>query len=435
MVKVLIVDDNDNNRLTLNLLLEEVEGVEIYEAEDGQIAVEMCVKQHYDLIFMDIMMPNLDGFEATKFIKQVHKNCMIIALSALDDEASKHKMLSLGAEDYLTKPLKSELFHTRIHHYLKIIRLRTIRDETTLQGISTEIINPFSQKVYNRVLTFRVEQEESLAEFWDYWLNGEKNIVDLSDCVRLIYGFGLWLLKNNTRFNILMEESDEKVYITLLHFNTLRKNVVKNLLLKHYSQSRYILTSELLCFSLEKMKYIACDSQGIEISDEVREILTKTHDNALNAIDYVENTAIAFLPKIDSLEMINDEIDKSILTFEKEPSTRSMNIVCDNFQEYAYVLEELIDFAHLGFAVQTLINFLTTLTEEQFEIDKVKKLSSMLLNLLHDLNAWRENVFITQVARDIHYLDASLLSSCIQIEAIFEEKKADVDGDDEIEFF
>ena len=59
----------------------------------------------------------------------------------------------------------------------------------------------------------------------------------------------------------------------------------------------------------------------------------------------------------------------------------------------------------------------------------------MLLNLLHDLNAWRENVFITQVARDIHYLDASLLSSCIQIEAIFEEKKADVDGDDEIEFF
>ena len=74
MVKVLIVDDNDNNRLTLNLLLEEVEGVEIYEAEDGQIAVEMCVKQHYDLIFMDIMMPNLDGFEATKLIKQVDKN-------------------------------------------------------------------------------------------------------------------------------------------------------------------------------------------------------------------------------------------------------------------------------------------------------------------------------------------------------------------------
>ncbi|MBV5278784.1 MAG: response regulator, partial [Campylobacteraceae bacterium] len=64
MAKVLIVDDNNNNRLTLNLLLEEVSGIEIYEAEDGQIAVEMCVKQNFDLIFMDIMMPNMDGFEA-----------------------------------------------------------------------------------------------------------------------------------------------------------------------------------------------------------------------------------------------------------------------------------------------------------------------------------------------------------------------------------
>ena len=78
MIRVLIVDDNDNNRLTLNLLLEEVEDVEVHEAEDGQIAVEMCVKQNYDLIFMDIMMPNMDGFEATKYIKQMHKNSMIM---------------------------------------------------------------------------------------------------------------------------------------------------------------------------------------------------------------------------------------------------------------------------------------------------------------------------------------------------------------------
>ena len=118
MYKVLIVDDNDNNRLTLNLLLEEVEDIEVYEAEDGQVAVEMCVKNDFDLIFVDIMMPNLDGFEATKYIKQVNKKCMIIALSALDDdEVSKHKMLSLGAEDYLTKPLNADHFLQRIKQY------------------------------------------------------------------------------------------------------------------------------------------------------------------------------------------------------------------------------------------------------------------------------------------------------------------------------
>ncbi len=428
MIRVLIVDDNENNRLTLNLLLEEVDGVEVHEAEDGQIAVEMCVKQNYDLIFMDIMMPNMDGFEATKYIKQMHKNSMIIALSALDDEASKHKMLSLGAEDYLTKPINSELFETRVAQYIRIASMRSQSKPEV-----SNVMNPFSNSIYSRTITFRIQDEGALGEYWDYWLNGEKNVIDLSDCVRLIYGFGLWLLKNNIPFSIVVEESPDKLYMMLLHVSAIKNSVIRNLLLKHFQNAKYILSKEMLAFSLDKM--VKPEVSKMEISDDVKKVLTKTHDNILSAVDYVENTAIAFLPKIDSLEQINDETDNSIVAFEKEPSKRAMGIVCDNFQEYADVLEQLVDFQHLGFAVQTLINFLSTLTEEQFAEDKVKKLSSMLINLLHDLNSWRENVFISQVARDIHYLDASLLSSCIQIEAIFEEKSADVGADDEIEFF
>lgn len=423
---MLIVDDNDNNRLTLNLLLEEIEEVEVYEAEDGQIAVEMCVKQHFDLIFMDIMMPNMDGFEATKLIKQVQKNCMIIALSALDDQASKNKMLSLGAEDYLTKPVNAELFTTRIKHYMRII---TLRNKATT--VASQVLNPFDTKVYSRSTTFRIDKEEALGEFWDYWLKGEKNIIDLSDCVRLVYGFGLWLLKNDQSFSIVMEESGEKVYIMLLHQGAIKSVIIKNLLLKHFAQAKYILTKEMLSFQLD----VEVKKAVVEVSDEAKKILAKSHDNALCAADYIENSAISFISKIDGLEAINDETDKAILDFEQRPSKRTAMVICENFQEYANVLEELVDFQHLGFAVQTLINFLTTLTEDQFEADKIKKLSSMLLNLLHDLSSWRENVFITQVARDIHYLDASLLSSCIQVEAIFEEKSADVSGDDDIEFF
>jgi len=423
---VLIVDDNDNNRLTLNLLLEEVEEVEVYEAEDGQIAVEMCVKQNFDLVFMDIMMPNMDGFEATKLIKQVQKNCMIIALSALDDQVSKNKMLSLGAEDYLTKPVNAELFNTRIRHYIRIITLRNKATTTTSQ-----VLNPFDTKVYSRSTTFRISKEEALGEFWDYWLKGEKNIIDLSDCVRLLYGFGLWLLKNDQSFTIVMEESSEKVYIMLMYQGAIKSVIIKNILLKHFAQAKYILTKEMLSFQLD----IEVKKAVVEVSDEAKKILSKSHDNALSATEYIENSAISFMSKIDGLETINDETDKAILDFEQCPSKRSVMVICENFQEYADVLEELVDFQHLGFAVQTLINFLTTLTEDQFEAQRVKKLSSMLLNLLHDLGSWRENVFITQVARDIHYLDASLLSSCIQVEAIFEEKSVDVSGDDDIEFF
>lgn len=426
MIRVLIVDDNDNNRLTLNLLLEEVDNLELYEAEDGQVAVEMCVKQHFDLVFMDIMMPNMDGFEATKLIKQVQKNCMIIALSALDDQDSKHKMLSLGAEDYLTKPIDAQLFNTRIKHYIRIITLRNRATTATAQ-----VLNPFDTKVYSRSTTFRIDKEEALGEFWDYWLKGEKNIIDLSDCVRLIYGFGLWLLKNEQSFSIVMEESCDKVYMMLIHQGVIKSNIIKNLLLKHFPHAKYILTKEMLSFQLD----FEVKKTSIEVSDEAKKILSKTHDNVLCATDYIENSAISFMGKIDGLEAINDETDRAILAFERTPNKQTVMVVGDNFQEYADILEELVDFAHLGFAIRTLINFITTLTEDQFEETKVKKLSSMLLNLLHDLSSWRDNVFISQVARDIHYLDASLLSSCIQIEAIFEEKSADVSGDDDIEFF
>lgn len=428
MYQVLIVDDKDNNRLTLNLLLEEVEDIEIYEAEDGQVAVELCVKKHFDLIFMDIMMPNLDGFEATKFIKQVDKKSMIIALSALDDEESKHKMLSLGAEDYLTKPLNAEQFLQRIKQYLRIIELRNQQ----IQKYS-KALNPFNAHVYHHMITFHIDDESALAEFWDYWLIGEKKIINLSDSVRLLYGFSLWLLKHGNECSIIVEENEEKLYMMLLHVKPLRSNIIKNILLKHFANAKYILSNDMLTFQLDKE--VKVDQGTVTFSDETKKILSKTHDNVLSAADYINNTAISFLPKIDGLEAINDETDTAILDFEKEPSKRNLAVIYENFQEYASILEELMDFEHLGFAIQTLINFLGTLTEEQLDPEKSKRLSAMLLNLLHDLASWRDNVFISQVARDIHYLDSSLLSSCIQIEAIFEEKSFDANHDDEIEFF
>ena len=428
MVKVLIVDDNDNNRLTLNLLLEEVEDIEVFEAEDGQVAVEMCVKSHFDLIFMDIMMPNLDGFEATKYIKQTNRKSMIIALSALDDEASKHKMLSLGAEDYLTKPLHSDHFLQRVKQYIRIIELRNEKIHKYPKAL-----NPFNAHVFHRTITFRIDDEGALAEFWDYWLNAEKSVIDLSDSVRLTYGFGLWLLKHGYESSVVVEENEEKLYMMLLNVKPLRANIIKNILLKHFSNAKYILSNDMLTFQLDKE--IKRDNGAVEVSDEAKKILSKTHDNVLSATEYINTTAISFMSKIDGLEAINDETDNAILEFEKEPTKRNLVVIYENFQEYASILEELMEFEHLGFAIQTLINFLGTLTTEQLEDEKSKRLAAMLLNLLHDLASWRENVFITQVARDIHYLDSSLLSSCIQIEAIFEEKSLDPSHDDDIEFF
>jgi len=66
LVKVLVVDDNEDNRLTLELLLEEFENLTIKEAKDGKEAIECFNEEFFDLVFMDILMPNIDGFDATQ---------------------------------------------------------------------------------------------------------------------------------------------------------------------------------------------------------------------------------------------------------------------------------------------------------------------------------------------------------------------------------
>lgn len=62
------------------------------------------------------------------------------------------------------------------------------------------------------------------------------------------------------------------------------------------------------------------------------------------------------------------------MVFEKEPNKYNLSIIYDYFQEYAEILAELMEFEHLGFAIRTLINFLGTLTEEQFDLEKSKRL-------------------------------------------------------------
>ena len=73
MIKVLVVDDNKDNRMTIKLLLEDFEEILLIEAEDGKKAVEITAPIMPDLIFMDIMMPVMDGLTATKAIRALNR--------------------------------------------------------------------------------------------------------------------------------------------------------------------------------------------------------------------------------------------------------------------------------------------------------------------------------------------------------------------------
>ena len=117
MAKILIVDDE---KMIRNVVKEyaEFEGYETAEAENGMEAVEMCRKEDYDIIVMDIMMPRLDGYSAVKEIRKTKKT-PVIMLSARGEEYDKLFGFEIGVDDYVVKPFSPKELLARIKAVLK----------------------------------------------------------------------------------------------------------------------------------------------------------------------------------------------------------------------------------------------------------------------------------------------------------------------------
>jgi len=122
--KILIVDDNDFNLRLLRDILKK-EGYEIIEAVDGEEAVDLALRELPDLILLDVMMPNKDGYEACSEIKSDNRttNIAIIFLSAKAEAKDKIKGLELGGADYVSKPFDKGEVLARVRAQLKIQNL------------------------------------------------------------------------------------------------------------------------------------------------------------------------------------------------------------------------------------------------------------------------------------------------------------------------
>ena len=110
-LKILVIDDSKTIRRTAETLLAK-EGCEVYTAVDGFDALSKIADHHPDVIFVDIMMPRLDGYQTCALIKhnQVFKQTPVIMLSSKDGLFDKAKGRIVGSDQYLTKPFsKNEL--------------------------------------------------------------------------------------------------------------------------------------------------------------------------------------------------------------------------------------------------------------------------------------------------------------------------------------
>lgn len=117
-MRVLVVDDNEINLEIQKMMLESC-GLEVDTAESGKEAVELAEKHDFSIIFMDINMPEINGYTACKLIRETNKDVAVIALSA-DNPKNDSRFEESGMTDYLIKPLQADELKKLLKKYMDI---------------------------------------------------------------------------------------------------------------------------------------------------------------------------------------------------------------------------------------------------------------------------------------------------------------------------
>lgn len=135
MAKILVVDDEVSIRMGIREFAE-YQGYEVEEAANGKEAVERCRQKDFDVIIMDIMMPEMDGYEAYKKIREI-KDIPALMLSAKGEEYDKLQGFELGIDDYVVKPFSIRELMARIGVILQ--RNQKNKKKTETEGTYQEV--------------------------------------------------------------------------------------------------------------------------------------------------------------------------------------------------------------------------------------------------------------------------------------------------------
>ena len=126
MFNILVVDDDKNIRRLIQAVLE-ANSYTVSTACDGLQALNVLGTQHVDLIILDIMMPNMDGYAFTQTIRDQKIDLPILMISAKHEPSDKHKGFIVGTDDYITKPIDQEEMLLRIKALLRRSKISTER--------------------------------------------------------------------------------------------------------------------------------------------------------------------------------------------------------------------------------------------------------------------------------------------------------------------
>ena len=189
---ILVMEDDANiQELIVEFL--KAEGYDVDFASDGLEGIQLFKKKEYDLVLLDIMMPNLDGYSVCKMIRQ-NSNVPIIFLTALNEETDQLKGFELECDDYITKPFSFNLLIQRVKAVLRRGKSNLGNDFLIFEKIRLDL-NTYSVQINNKNIELTLKEfnilktliekypqvitsESLLDSIWGYDYYGDTRIVD-----------------------------------------------------------------------------------------------------------------------------------------------------------------------------------------------------------------------------------------------------------------
>lgn len=435
-MKILIVDDNKNNRMILKLLLEDYMeenksiSFTLDEATDGLEAVKKCEKNSFDIVLMDIMMPNMDGIEATKIIRATNKKTMIIAVSAVDDSDRKKMILNNGAEDYISKPVNSDIFISRISNYLTLAEARN-KKKSISDGE-----NLFSNKIYSWHTKFSINNEDSLSEFWEYFLlSDEQKYDNLSDVVRTVFAVADTQVRIGIKSEIVVEDSDDYRFFTLTKVDELPPKVIELILKKNNVPCEYKIKDGKISFELEKIISFeeeiaiaapiatAVKKKEQDIAKEdISSAVSFEQSQSLEIFDYLDDDDLyeleGYAGKLNSLMLIVGSGDVS----EEEAIE-----IYSYLEKLGSILATYSEVFVISKALSALASDMSTHIEEFTKNSEA--LGPMCKAFSKDLSNWIEMSFHTG-APSVDFMNDTIAVNCQTIGSMLKMDEASAAGDE-----
>lgn len=463
-LKLLIVDDIEDNRMVLRAICRKMDGFEIFEAVDGQDAVEQCETLRPHIVLMDIMMPRLDGFQAAKIIKDRYADTIIMAVTAVCDLKMEENMAQIGVAAYIRKPIDRDLLRVKLKSYAGVLLSQSKEPKVSANTVA---LNPFTEDIRNFKTLFDIHGIDAIMDF-GMWMLTRFEGADITVCtnidmiVELIYELMKQALKNKATVTVTIEENFHEVFIHV----ALPKRVERTPGMNHLMQglgSSCVINDTMVAFRVsmiarhgenkgrvipvkeasvsEKIQTVASeDKEAVKtrtIGAAEHQVLRESFVEKMSAADYVASIDSDAYGEVSDLREADLEWSSWLHTLANEPTEENFRQFSNEvLGAYSSALSALYEFSGLAYAIISLSTVIKA-SADVLTCDEVKRVKTLELlgYFKEDLSSWIEHVFELQDTQDIHYLDGSFFSSCMQIDSIITGTEVDLGDEGEIEFF